>query len=90
MIKAIIPGFTQSKTTEYVMCLFQAAKGMFQKCKWHQNKCSVSQENLCTTSKEDKKQKLERAKFLFLFTNDGAVIKLMLLPICVTAYTIQL
>lgn len=36
------------------------------------------------------KQKLEHAKFLFLFTNDGAVIKLMLLPICVTAYTIQL
>lgn len=71
-------------------CLFQAAKGTFQKCKWNQNKYSVCQRNLCTTGKEDKTQKLEQAQFLFLFTNDGAAIELMFLPICVAAYTIQL
>lgn len=71
------------------MYLFQAAKGTIEKCKWHRSKCSVSQKNLCTTSKEDRKQKVEHAEFLLLYTNDGAVIELMFLPICVTAYTIQ-
>lgn len=56
MITARISGFTPSKTPQYVVCLFQGAKGTFQKCKWHQNECKVSQKKLRTSSKEDKKQ----------------------------------
>lgn len=89
-IKLWLKRFTPSRTTEYVVFV-SSIKGNISEMEMASKQVlSDLKKNLCTTRKEDKNQKLEHTKFLFVFTNDGAVIELMFLPICVTAFTIQL
>lgn len=84
MMKAISK-FTPSRTTEYVVC-FKQQREHFRNANGIKTKCSVSQKNLCTTNKVDKKQNPEHVNFCFCLQ----MITLMFLPICVTAYTLQL